>query len=75
MSAKGLIVKDSDANDARITIVRLSDTGREKVLQMQRDMYAQVNAVIDQVGIDKMMAFIALWEEIKSVLIPPVVKL
>ena len=71
MSAKGLIIKDVDANDARITIVRLSPLGLEKVRQMKANLYKQVSAVIDKVGIEKMMDFISVSNEIKAMLPPP----
>lgn len=71
MEAKGLIVKDCDANDARVTIVRLSETGKEKIQQMRHEAYARIEMVIDQVGIEKMQEFITIFGEIKSAIQPP----
>lgn len=71
MEAKGLIVKDCDAKDARVTIVRLSETGKEKIQQMQDEAYAKIELVIDQVGMERIKEFIAIFGEIRSVVQPP----
>lgn len=71
MSEKGLIVKDADANDARITIVHLSQTGVQKVQQMKEEMYLQTGIIIDKLGMEKMMEFISILDEIKAAVSPP----
>ncbi len=71
LETQGLIVKDCDVNDARITIVRLSETGRQKVEQMREEVCAELGAVIDKVGMERMMEFIAISDEIKSAIKVP----
>ncbi|MGM9607635.1 MAG: MarR family winged helix-turn-helix transcriptional regulator [Oscillospiraceae bacterium] len=71
MSAKGLIVKEADAHDARVTNIRLSADGESAVQKMRGEMYAQVGAVIDKVGMDRMMEFIAISDEIRSAISAP----
>lgn len=70
--AQGLIVKENDASDARLTIVHLSDKGEEKIQEMQDELYSQVGEVIDKLGMEKMMDFIAIANEIKATVTPPV---
>lgn len=67
MSAQGLITKEGDARDARITIVRITPKGEEKVQQIHDAIYAQVNDIIDRVGMKKIMDFITISDEIKTV--------
>lgn len=75
MSAKGLIIKDIDINDARIKIIRLSPLGIEIVSKMKADLYSQIGTVIDKLGMEKMMDFISISNEIKSVFSPPEIDL
>ena len=74
MAAKGLIEKTSDKKDARVTVVLLSDHGREVVKKMQEDMCAQVGAVIDKVGLERTLEFIEILSEINTVASPPPVE-
>lgn len=71
MEAKGLIEKQRHAGDARVTIVRLSPLGLETVLSMKEDMYAKVGAVIDQVGMERLLEFVAIAEEVRRALPEP----
>lgn len=71
MAAKGLIEKTSDKKDARITVVRLSEQGKETVVKIRRDMYRQINQVIDKVGMDRLLNFIEISAEIKAIAKPP----
>lgn len=66
MSAKGLIIKDVDMNDARIKIIRLSPLGIEIVSKMKEDLYSQIGTVIDKIGMEKMRDFISISSEITS---------
>ena len=68
MVAKNLIVKQTDPADARVTVVRLSEYGKQTVEAMRREIYAQFGAVIDQVGMDRMMEFVAISGEIQNVI-------
>lgn len=63
-----LIVKYWDANDACVTIVRLSEKGRQKVEQMGEETYGKLGAVIDKIGMERLKEFIAISHGIKSVI-------
>lgn len=65
--AKGLVTKEADILDARITIVKITDFGEMVIKQRQEEMFQQVGAIIDKVGMERMMDFIEILEEIKSV--------
>ena len=65
MEAQGL-TKEDDAYDARITIVHISPKGEEKIRQIHDEIYAEVSKVIDKVGIERMMDFILISNEIRS---------
>lgn len=71
MVSQELITKETDKSDARITIVRLSQKGEEKVKQINDDIYSQIDIVIDKIGMDKMMKFIEISSEIRKVMTPP----
>ena len=70
MSAQGLVTKEGDANDARITIVRITPKGEEKIRQIHDDIYSQVSNVIDQVGVDRIMDYISISNKIKMAVSP-----
>ncbi len=67
MAAKGLIVKENAAFDGRVTIVHLSETGKQTALTMRSSMYSRVGEVIDRVGIDRMLEFLAIAAEITEI--------
>lgn len=69
MSAQGLITKEGDARDARITIVRITPKGEEKVQQIHDAIYAQVNDIIDRVGMKKIMDAYNYYENMDSMII------
>ena len=66
MEKKGIIKKEKDTHDARVTNVYLSDKGEEKVQQIQSKLYEQVGMVIDKVGMDRMVEFINISHEINK---------
>ena len=66
MAVQGLVTKEDDADDARITIVHISPKGEEKIRQIHDEIYAEVSKVIDKVGIERMMDFILISNEIRS---------
>lgn len=74
MEAKGLIVKETGVEDARTTVVKLSDSGRQTVEKMQADLCREIGNVIDQVGMERMLEFIAITKEIHEVVKGPSVK-
>lgn len=72
MEAKGLIVRERDAKDARITMVRLSEQGSAVAEKMRVETYAQIGQLIDCIGMARMMEFIDVAKEILALLKKPV---
>lgn len=70
MTAKGLILRERDPSDARVTIVRLSDQGRQVADSMREHMFRKVGEVIDQVGYERVLEFFAIVQEIAQI-VPP----
>lgn len=68
MVAKDLIVKEVDANDARVTVVQLSEHGRITVETMRNEIHRQFGTVIDKIGMERMMEFVAISREIQNAL-------
>lgn len=66
MAAQGLIIKESDAKDARVTVVRLSEQGCERVKAMRANLYAHIGMIIDKVGMSRMQEFITISQEIRD---------
>lgn len=71
MVLHGLVTKESMATDARITIVRITPYGEERIKEMRDEIYAHVGHVIDKVGMEKLHEFIEISEEIRAALTPP----
>ncbi len=65
MESKGLITRESDRADARVTVVCLSEAGKTAAEQMQENMLEHISYVIDQVGMEKLLQFIELSVEVK----------
>ncbi len=66
MEGKGLITRESDMTDARVTIVCLSEEGKAVAEQMQENMLKHISDVIDKVGMEKLKQFIELSVEVKA---------
>lgn len=66
MAAKGLIVKESDAEDARVTVVRLSQKGRETAAFIRKNVRAHIGEVIDKVGMDRMLEYAEISRQIQD---------
>lgn len=64
LEAKGLISRTPGENDARTTVVRLSQAGWEKVNVVQRDIYQILGTLIDELGLGRMLAFAETAKEI-----------
>lgn len=74
MVSKELIEKSSDKKDARVTVVRLSDYGREMIENIRDDMCDQIGKVIDSVGMMRLLEFIEISAEIDAIAKPPEIK-
>lgn len=68
MAEKGLVTKETDAVDARVTVVRLTEAGRKTAEEKRSMAFRQMGAVIDRVGMDRMLEFAAVLKEIKAVM-------
>ena len=68
MAAKGLITKVNDPADARVTVVSLTEQGRESIREIEGELYRQTGLVIDRVGEERVLEFIAIAQEIQSAL-------
>lgn len=71
MAQQGLIFKESDKNDARVTVVRLSEKGRARAEQMRAHLYASLDSVIDKIGMARLEEFIAISQQIRESLEAP----
>lgn len=71
MSEKGLIVKETHALDGRVTVVRLTEYGEAIAGKKREEALRQIGAVIDKVGMERMLEFIRISKEIKEVIRSP----
>lgn len=75
MVAKGLIEKEPSPADARVVVVRLSEQGKQTAERIKNGIYAHIGAMIDKVGMDRMLEFAAISNEIRSLEKPTDVEL
>ena len=68
MVAKGLIERVSDSEDGRIVVVRLSEYGRQSAYRLRENIYKTMGEIIDRVGMDRMLEFAEISNEIHDVL-------
>lgn len=68
MSEKGLIMKETHALDGRVTVVRLTEYGEAIAGKKREEALRQIGAVIDKVGMERMLEFIRISKEIKEVI-------
>ena len=68
MEGKGLICTRAGASDARVTEVAISETGRTAFLQVESELRNKINRVIDQVGMDRLMEYADIADEIQDAL-------
>lgn len=52
MVDKGLITKETGANDARVVEIKLAEHGREVLESLQKQRYEQMGLIIDKVGMN-----------------------
>ncbi len=68
MTARGLIEKCSDPSDARVVVVKLSEEGKRAARKLKSNVYSQIGAMIDKVGMERMLEFVAISHEIHSMI-------
>ena len=71
LEAKGLIVKETDLSDARVTAVRLSAEGRAAAEKMRDALYSQVGLLIDRIGMERLSDFAKTLGEIQKIVKRP----
>lgn len=70
MVDKGLITKQTGKADARVTEIKLTDKGRQVVEDLQAQRNAQMEKLIDTIGMDRLREYIAISKEVWSILTP-----
>ena len=68
MEAKGLIEKEHDSADGRVVVVKLSNQGKELADKFKENLYAHIGEMIDKIGMDRMLEFAAVSNEIQSLM-------
>ena len=68
MEAKDLIVKEQDPDDGRSVIVKLSEYGKKTAAAARDEVYKSVGEMIDKVGMDRMLEFAEISNEIHSIM-------
>lgn len=68
MAQQELIVKETAEYDGRVTVVRLTDKGHQRVEKMRAHLHASIGSVIDKIGMERLNDFIAISREIRDTL-------
>ena len=68
MEAKDLIEKEQDPDDGRIVIVKLSEHGKKTATAARDEVYRSIGEMIDKVGMDRMLEFAEISNEIHSIM-------
>ena len=68
MEVKGLIEREKDPEDGRSVLVKLSEQGKESASAAREEMYKSIGEMIDKVGMERMLEFAAISNEIHSIM-------
>mgnify|MGYP002539862483 CR=1 FL=1 len=68
MVDKGLIIRETGTKDARVTEIRMTEHGRE-IEAVQKERREQLEAIIDQVGMDRLLEYFDVADEIRSIML------
>lgn len=68
LEAKGMIMRKHGEADARTIVVQLSDAGQAEELRHQREVLRYAGALIDEIGFERMLAFMETAREIREVM-------
>lgn len=73
MIKKGYIQKEKDKSDARVTNIRLTSSGKQAVENLISILTSNIAMVANEVGIDKLIAYLELTDEIEDAMkkLPP----
>lgn len=66
MTAKGLIEKEHDSADGRVVVVKLTVRGKQLADKCKENLYAHVGEMIDKIGMERMLEFAAISNEIQE---------
>lgn len=66
MEARGLLLKQSDPDDGRLVVVRLSGQGKATADRLRSEMYTQLGELIDEIGMERMLEFAEISREIHA---------
>lgn len=72
---KGLVTREPGKEDARVTEVRIADKGRQAIDDLQRRRIAQMEQLIDVVGMERLKEYVEVSKEVWSILTPLEVEL
>lgn len=67
MTSQGLIIRQHDTEDARITLVSLSEKGKELVREKEAEICSHIGILIDRMGMDRIITFVTLSQEVLDV--------
>lgn len=67
MEAKGLIERKTDSGDARKAVIMLSDSGRRAAEKMRENLCAHFGRLIDAIGMERLLEFAAIANEIHEI--------
>lgn len=71
MVDKKLVVRETGAKDARITEIRMTEHGRKVIEAVQKERREQLEAMIDQIGMDRLLEYFDIADEIRSIMSKP----
>ncbi|MCR5144144.1 MAG: MarR family transcriptional regulator [Lachnospiraceae bacterium] len=68
LEAKGYILRETDQEDKRRSVIFLTDKGKEKTRKGFQRIYDTVGNIIDEVGMERLKAFYDTFMDIRKVL-------
>lgn len=68
MADKDLIRKETGEADARVTEIQMTDHGREVIEVIQKERREQLEAMIDQIGMDRLLEYFDIAEQISAIM-------
>lgn len=69
LSKNGYIDKWNSKKDARVTIVKITEKGKEYIIKEKEDFLKTLELVIDKIGVEDLMEFIRISKKIKKAFI------
>lgn len=69
MVDKELVIRETGSKDARVTEIRMTEHGREIIEAVQKERCEQLEAIIDQVGMDRLLEYFDVADEIRTIML------